>query len=144
MRVLADSSVLIAAMVESHPDHSRAFPWLRRAITGEIDLVVSAHTLLETYAVLTTLPVRPRIRPDTARRLIRDNVASVATVVALDLGDYEAVLDDVSTLALPGGIVYDALVARAARKSAADKLVTLNVADFRRVWLEASDRVIEP
>jgi predicted nucleic acid-binding protein len=144
VRVLADTSVLVAAMVESHPDHGRAFPWLRQAVTGEVALVVSAHSLLESYAVLSTLPVRPRLRPDTARRLIRDNVEAVATIVDLDLADYQAVLGDMSAMALSGGVVYDALAARAARKAAVDKLVTLNPNDFMRVWPEGSDRIVEP
>ena len=29
MKVLLDTSVLIAAMVESHPMHERALPWLQ-------------------------------------------------------------------------------------------------------------------
>ena len=52
MRVLADTSVLVAAMVESHPAHDRAFPWLLRAKQGKLDLLVATHTLAETYAVL--------------------------------------------------------------------------------------------
>ena len=144
MRVLADTSVLVAAMIESHPDHGRAFPWLRQAVAGEVALVVSAHSLLETYAVLSTIPVRPRIRPDTARRLIRDNIEAVATMVELDLADCQAILGDMSAMALSGGVVCDALAARATRKAAVDKLVTLNPADFRRVWPEESDRIVEP
>ena len=29
MKVLADTSVLVAAMVESHPAHGRVVPWLQ-------------------------------------------------------------------------------------------------------------------
>jgi predicted nucleic acid-binding protein len=31
MRALFDTSVIIAALVESHPMHERAFPWLKQA-----------------------------------------------------------------------------------------------------------------
>ena len=144
MKVFADTSVLVAAMVESHPAHDRALPWLRRAKQGELDLAACTHTLAELYAVLTSLPVRPRIGPEMARRLIRENVESVAAVVDLQASDYQAVLDNQCSLGLAGGTIYDALAAHAARKCSADKLLTLNEADFRRVWPDAGHRVGAP
>jgi len=144
VRVLADTSVLVAAMVESHPAHDRAFPWLLRAKQGKLDLLVATHTLAETYAVLSTLPVQPRISPDTARRLIRDDIESVGTIVELRRGDYRRVLDNMSALGLSGGVVYDALAAFAAEKSKVDKLLTLNARDFRRAWPQGTDVITEP
>jgi predicted nucleic acid-binding protein len=143
VRVLADTSVLVAAMVEAHPDHDRAFPWLRDAKTGRHDLYVATHSLAEAYAVLTALPVQPRITPAIARRLLRENVESVATLVELRSGDYRRVLDEVSSLGLSGGVLYDALAAHAARKARVEKLLTFNVADFRRVW-PGDDAVTAP
>ncbi len=144
MKVLADTSVLVAAMVESHPAHGRSLVWLQRAKQGEVDLAVCSHTLAELYAVLTTLPVRPRIRPDMARRLVRENVESNGTVVDLRSADYREVLDNQVALGLTGGSVYDALAAQAARKVGADKLLTLNEGDLRRVWPDAADRIATP
>lgn len=63
-KVLFDTSVLVAALVKPHPAHTRAFPWLKKAKSGELTMIVSSHTLAEIYAVLTTLPVSPRITPD--------------------------------------------------------------------------------
>ena len=57
MKTLFDTSVLVAAVVEPHPMHVRALPWLQRAKAGEIDFFVASHTLAELYAVLTTLPL---------------------------------------------------------------------------------------
>jgi len=31
MKTLFDTSVIIAALVEAHPMHQRAFPWLKQA-----------------------------------------------------------------------------------------------------------------
>jgi len=31
VKVLFDTSVLVAALVAAHPAHDRAFPWLKRA-----------------------------------------------------------------------------------------------------------------
>ena len=144
MKVLADTSVLVAAMVESHPRHARAFPWLRRAKGGDVKMAVAAHTLAELHAVLTTLPVSPRIGAQTARRLIRDDVESRSDVIELRRGDYLIVLDRMAELALSGGSIYDALIARAAEKANVAKLLTLNVADFRRVWPQGVGTIEEP
>jgi len=144
MKVMADTSVLIAAMVESHPGHERAFPWLRQAKRKQVDLFVSTHTLAELYAVLTTLPVQPRLSPDIARRLIREDIESVARIVDLRGEDYRQVLDDMSDSGLSGGVIYDALVVRAARKAKVDRLLTFNVADFQRVWPDSGKIIQAP
>ena len=47
MKALFDTSVLVAASVETHPMHARAWPWLKRAHSGEIEYCVVAHSLAE-------------------------------------------------------------------------------------------------
>ncbi|MEW6490598.1 MAG: PIN domain-containing protein, partial [Thermodesulfobacteriota bacterium] len=124
MKVLFDTSVLVAAMVESHPGHRRALPWLQGAKSGRVTFLVAAHTLAELYAVLTRLPTAPRISPTAAQRLVDENVASHAQIVALDAADYQALLWRWGNLELSGGAVYDSLIARAAEKAGADRLLT--------------------
>ncbi|HUP43329.1 MAG TPA: PIN domain-containing protein [Thermoanaerobaculia bacterium] len=144
MRALLDTSVLLAALVRAHPRHALARPWLARALAGEITLVVAAHSLAELHATLTTLPVRPRISPQTAGRLRDDNLPGTAEIVALTADDYRSVLQRVAELGLAGGVIYDALIARAAESSRVDRLVTLNERDFRRAWPEGTDRITGP
>ena len=144
MRVLADTSVLVAAIVECHPDHGRAFPWLKAAKEGTHQLHVCTHTLAEVFAVLSTLPVQPRMGPAVARRLVRESVEGVGTLIELRSGDYRRVLDDMASLGLSGGVVYDALAAQAAKKAGVDRLLTFNVRDFSRVWPDAGDVIAEP
>ena len=134
MKVLFDTSALVAGIVEAHPAHSRAFSWLSRALKKDLEFFVSAHSLLELYAVLTRMPLQPRITPGMARRLIRANVETRAVVVTLTKKDYSVVIDEMAELGLSGGVVYDALIARCARKLACDVLLTLNENDFHRVW----------
>lgn len=134
MKILFDTSVLVAAIVEPHPMHSRALPWLQRAKAGEFDFVVASHTLAELYAVLTTLPVKPRISPSTAWRLVHENVEISAKMVSLSPSDYKSTVKHMADLGLSGGTVYDALVAKAARKSRVERVLTFNPDDFARVW----------
>lgn len=144
MKVLADTSVLVAALVAGHPRHERAFPWLARARRGEAKLVIAAHSLAELYSVLTTLPLRPKITPLAARQLIQQSVEALAEIVDVTPPDYARVLDEAAELSLTGGIIYDALIAAAARKARVDRLLTFNVDDFRRVWPDAGQRIREP
>lgn len=144
MKVLFDTSLLTAALVHSHPRHQVAFPWLQRARSGSLGFYCAGHSLAELYATLTAMPLKPRISPGTARRLVQENVESAAQIVTLSQADYRAVLDRMDTLQLAGGVVYDALIAWAAEKSNVGKLVTLNGKDFRRVWPEGRDRIVEP
>ncbi len=144
MKILFDTSVMIAAMVEPHPMHSRAFPWLRRGKGGEFDILVSSHTLAELYAVLTTLPVSPKIKPWMARQLIYDNIQKISKIISLSSSDYISVIKQMADLGLSGGSVYDALIARSAQKSKVDHLITFNVDDFKRVWPEGIEKISQP
>ncbi len=144
MKVMLDTSVLVPAMVALHPRHSRAAPWLRKARAGKAQLVVAAHSLAETYAVLSAMPTRPRLTPAITRQMIRANIEPFAEVVALRPADYRRVLDDVASLGLAGGVVYDALAGRVAQKAKVDALLTFNTRDFLRVWPEGADVIQEP
>jgi len=144
MKILFDTSVLVAAIVQAHPLHNRALSWLKKAKAEEFELIVSSHTLAELYAVLSTLPVSPRIAPGLAWRLIHESVEPVATVISLSSSDYLATIKRVSDLGIVGGAVYDALIVRAARKSEADQLLTFNVDDFERIWPEGKTRITMP
>lgn len=144
MKVLADTSCLVAAMIESHPAHERAFAWYQQVLNREYTLHLCAHTLAEVYAVLTRLPLKPRLGPAAARQMIRENIESVATVVALSGDDYAQVLNRIADLGLAGGVVYDALAVRAAQKARVARVFTLNESDFRRVWPEAAGQLASP
>jgi len=144
MKVLLDTSVLVAALVGSHPAHDRALPWLVRAKEGRIDLVVASHSIAELYAVLTTLPLSPRITPGVARRLMQEDIESTATLIALSNAEYLAVVKRMSELGIPGGAIYDALIVKAAKKAEVKQIVTLNSGDFKRVWPEGKEHIAAP
>jgi predicted nucleic acid-binding protein len=134
MKTLFDTSVLVAAIVEPHPMHTRALPWLQRAKAGKIDFLVASYTLAELYAVLTTLPLKPRISPLTAWRLVHDNVETSAKIISLSPSDYKDTIKHMSELGLTGGIIYDALIVKAAQKSGVERLLTFNADAFIRLW----------
>jgi len=144
MKIFCDTSVLVAALVEAHPNHLRAVEWLHGARAGKHELIIASHTLAELYSVLTRLPVRPRIPPSTAWRLIHTNLEGCSTIAPLSTADYLQVVKQMADRGLSGGIIYDALIAHTARRAEVARLLTFNAKDFRRVWPEGEAIIYEP
>lgn len=136
MKILFDISVLVAAVVASHSKHHVALTWLQRVKKNEISLLVSAHSFAECFAVLTRMPLSPKISPDTASYLIRENIEKTAEIITLASRDYISVMKRMVELGLSGGVIYDAITVRAAEKAGADKILTFNAKDFIRICPE--------
>jgi len=144
VRILLDTSILVAAMVEAHPAHEQGWAWLKRVTSGTDKGVVAAHSLAELYAILTTLPVQPPISPTDARRLIQHNVIQTLEIAFLSDQDYIEVIEHLALLGIVGGATYDALILRAAANAKVDLIVTLNEKDFRRVYPNLADKIVAP
>jgi len=146
MKILFDTSLIVAAFVDTHPTHERAFPWIKRSKAKEFELVVAGHSLAELYAVLSTLPIKPRIPPSVAWRLIHENIdiESTAKIISLTPAEHISTIRRMSDLGMVGGAVYDALIAKVAQKSSVERLITLNTEHFRRVWPEGKKIIFLP
>ena len=142
MKTLFDTSVIIAALVEAHPMHQRTFNWLKQAKANDFELIVAGHTVAELYAVLSTLPVKPRISPPVAWRLIHENIEAVGKIVSLTAAEYSSTIKKISEMGLIGGITYDALIAKVAEKSKVERLVTLNPGHFKQIWPEGGKKIL--
>lgn len=132
MRIFFDTSVLVAAFIESHPAHDASLTRLNAVRNGRDTFLIGGHTLAELYAVLTRLPVSPRINPALAHRLIEENTRD-AGISVLSAREYKGLLIGMVKEGLAGGVIYDALLLQAAIKAKADVLITLNPADYNRV-----------
>lgn len=119
-------------------------PWLQRVKIGTDTGVVAAHSLAELYAILTTLPVQPRIPPTVAQQLIQHNVLNTFEVAFLSDEEYVDVLKYLSGLGIIGGATYDGLILHAASKANVEQIITLNPKDFRRVYPSLADKIITP
>ena len=144
MKLLLDTSVLVAAMVDSHPAHERALPWLQKVKNGTHTGFISAHSLAELYSILTTLPIKPQISPTDANRLIHHNIIKSFEIVTLSDEDYIEVIERLSKLEIMGGATYDAVILRAAENVNVDQVITLNAKDFRRVNPSLSNKILTP
>lgn len=144
MRVFFDTSVLVAAMIEGHPKHETAFHWLSRAHRGVLEMVVTTHSLAELYAILTRLPIRPRLASSMVRRILRDNIEAKAQVLAISAEQFVTVLDELAERDLTGGSIYDALAVSVVKKEGINMLLTLHRPDFLRLWPEGETKIREP
>ncbi|MCL7453248.1 MAG: PIN domain-containing protein [Anaerolineae bacterium] len=124
--------------------HDVALPWLQRARAKSDTGLVAAHSVAELYAVLTALPLRPRVTPEIALQVIERDVLDVLEVVPLSGQDYHSVITSLAEMRVVGGATYDALILQAARKAGAEQLVTLNQADFRRLAPDWVDSIVSP
>ena len=135
---LFDTSALVASLIPAHPHHAWA-TLQRKAADG---LAISAHTLAETYKVLS---VHPQIRMPPQQ--VQEALAAVmeqVRVVELDAADYSAVIARCVQYGFVGSVIFDALIAQAALKAGAAQLVTLNAKDFRRLGEDVAGLLVTP
>jgi predicted nucleic acid-binding protein len=142
MKVFFDSSVLVAAMSQGHPQHSASLLWARKASLGKIEAFMSTHTLAELYSVLTGHPAW-RITPEDFVKSLKV-LKGYVKPVALGLTDYECALERMASCGFSGGGIYDALHARAALKCKAEVLLSWNEKHFSRLGEDIATLVRTP
>jgi len=142
MRLLFDTSTLIAALLKPHDAHSLAHPWLDQVLAGVHVGVLSAHSLAELYSTLTRMPLQPKITATDALDLIRENLLGTFEIVGLTPADYITILEDLQSRNLVGGVTYDALIMYVAIKAGVDKVITLNGRDFVRLFPQFGGEII--
>lgn len=144
MRVMFDTSVLVPSLAQNHPRHVQAVGWLDAVTDGRLVLVLTSHALAETYSVLTSIPLKPRLSPKTVWTALSMSVVNCATFVDLERRDYAAVIERLVASGVGGGLIYDGLIARAAERAGVDQLVTFNTSHFEMVWPQGRDRIVSP
>lgn len=131
MTAVLDTSVLVAALVDQLPGHERCFSMLSGLLQDGNSAACATHAVAELFAVLSALPIQPRISPGEAELLITESVVQRCQVVSLGAEDYAWALRQTVTAGLAGGAVYDALHIAAARRIGATRLYTYNLRHFR-------------
>lgn len=115
---VVDSSVVIAALV--HADQG-----VRAACRAHVETspVAIAHVLSESYARITALPGHHRLAPAIARQVLHDMFPEPP--LTLSSPGYLRVIELVASLGVPGGAIFDCVIAEAARENGA-ALVSLD------------------
>ena len=129
MRILLDTSCLVAAALPQHEHHGATLADLARRRTAGDEFVMATHAVLEAYAVLTRLPPPHRLAPADAMAVLDRNWGHAATQ-ALTAGDTWRLLRRQGAAGIAGGRIFDAAIAAAARKAGAEELLTWNLRHF--------------
>lgn len=141
MKVALDTSVIVAAVVQQHPQHARAIWWLRSR--RKLERVASWHAYAEAWAVLTALPIDPRVSGEVAAAVL-ERVRRTTLFVPPRAATYPTAVARCNARALRSGAVYDALHLVAAEGEAADIFLTFNVDDFVRLAEPDGPRIVAP
>jgi len=144
MRILADTSFLVASLVQQHPHHERAMPWVVKILKKQIQIGVCSHSIAELYSILTRLPISPRIPPAVALKMITENILEKAEVIDLRTADYVKCVSRATERGLHGGVIYDFLIGMAFEKFKGQGILTFNHKDFVRLFPENPKCVIVP
>jgi predicted nucleic acid-binding protein len=144
VKVFFDTDVIVAASERTHPHYARAWPALQRLAAGKDQGYISVHSIAETYAVLTRLPVQPRIHPAEAVRIITDNLLPHFETVPIGKKDYVEAIRLVGSGGWAGGKIYDALLLGCAARCDADRIYTFNLSDFRQLAPKLEDKIYAP
>ena len=125
--IVADTSVIVAAVAEWHAAHAIA--------EASLPSVAVAHTLLEAYSVLTRMPEPQRVDPASAAAVLRGRIRRAITLPSRQLVELPTTLAELGVL---GGASYDALIALTAAAHGAT-LITLDARALRTYRLCAVD-----
>lgn len=139
MKLALDTSVVIAALDASDPDHGAC-----RRLLLSAKRFVYGHALTETFSTLTGGSLGMRISAEAAAAILRENVVPRMAVVHLTEEELLDAYKDSTRRGIRGGAIYDYLHLVAARKAGASKLYTLNVGDFRAFHRPGDPEIASP
>ena len=128
-RYICDTNCLVATVCTWHEHHARTCSEIERRAGAGQELVLAAHSMAETYAVLTRLPSRYRLRAADTLSLLGANWGETPLIHLTGREVWKA-LEAAKRRNLFGGRTYDVLLARAALKAEASTLLTWNLRHF--------------
>lgn len=136
MKPAVDTTVLVAALDASDPDHVAA----RNLLTTRKCMACS-HALSETFSTLTGGRLGFRIAPGDAARLLHKTLSKRLHWITLSPADLLQAYAQASDRGIRGGAIYDYLHLVAARKAGAPVFHTLNTADFESFHRPGDPRI---
>ena len=121
---------MIASVSSWHEHHERAAEAIENRLSRGDQMFVAAHSLLETYAVLTRLPPGRRLSPRDTNAIIEGSFLQNGTVISLPTHAYIDLLQRLADGLVAGGRTYDGLLVACAEHHGVDTVLTLNGRDF--------------
>ena len=139
MKDHVDSSVLVAAVVDSEKHHAVCLALLR---TGGLGAHV--HALVETFNTLTGGRLSPRVLPSVAAQILETSVLPRVETVSLPARTLILAMKEAESRGVRGGAIYDYLHLVAARREKARRIYTLDVSNFRAFHRSGDPEIVHP
>jgi len=134
-----DSSVLVAALVDSEPRHKVCGALLDRS-----DACVYSHAITETFNTLTGGRSGYRISAAQVAELIDASILPCVQVVVLSARDLMTAIREADSRGVRGAAIFDYLHFASARKARANRLYTLDAGDFKAFHRKGEPEIVEP
>jgi predicted nucleic acid-binding protein len=134
-----DSSILVAAIVQSEPEHDAC-----RKLFTSTSCALYSHGIAEAFSTLTGGRTGNRLAPSVAASLLADAFVPRLTVLSLTPSEMLHALRDAENRGVRGGAVYDYLHLVAARKAKATRFYTLNLSPFLALRRHGDPEISEP
>ena len=144
MKVFLDTSVLVASVLKTHPHHREGRSALDCVRAGEDAGFASAHTLAETFSVLSRLPTKPKLDPESVLDILETDFIPHLSFIGLPATDYLPAIRDLVGMGLGGGRIYDVLHLRVAARLAPDRIYTFNEIEWKRLSPELAPLICAP
>jgi predicted nucleic acid-binding protein len=141
MKAFLDTNILVATFYGDHDHHTASLSLFTRF--PKKDVSCGAHSLVEVYSSLTRMPGRHRINSQQAMLFIKE-IRERITIIALTSEEYFETLETFAALEILGGAIYDAILAKCALKSHAEKLFTWNRRHYERLGPDIVHRLHVP
>ena len=139
MNVHFDSSVLVAAVVDSDAHHEACLNLLRKGGAS-----VFVHTFAETFNTMTGGKLISRVPPSVASEVLAVSVLPRVRPITLSAAETIAAFRETEKRGVRGGAIYDYLHLVAARKAKAQRLYTLDFDNFQSFHRPGDPEIVHP
>lgn len=139
MIVFIDTSVLVAAIIESEPHHAECRPLVAKG-----GCHIYAHGLAEAFSTLTGGKKNFRLGASAVAAMLEDHFAPRFSITALTAAEMLRAMREAESRGVRGGAIFDYLHLVAARKAKAASLYTLNVSNFRSFQRAGDPAIVHP
>lgn len=139
MIAFIDTSVLVAAMIETEDHHQPC-----RSLVAKGESHLYSHGIAETFSTLTGGRKTFRLSASVAAELLDDHFVPRLTITTLTPTEMLRAMRDAEARGVRGGAIFDYLHLAAARKAKAARLYTLNLSNFRAFHRPGDPEIVHP
>ena len=139
MKDHVDSSVLVAAVVDSEKHHAACLALLQKG-----GLQAHSHALVETFSTLTGGRNLPRVSAAVAAEILETTVLPRVKTVQLSARAIIQAMKEAEARGVRGGAIYDYLHLVAARGEKAHRIYTLDGSNFLSFHRRGDPEIVHP